>query len=158
VAARTAENAALGERALAHGVGDLEHHSAIAYGPETLYPETRSSGVVGRQAASSASRASTRAFDHLSKCYTLVLVVDPSLTTYVEPSLVQDFLGPTLGKSRIAGAGLSAKDTGNTLGIEQETVRTVLKRIFAKTGLGRQADLVALLAKLGLVLPREPIE
>ncbi len=71
----------------------------------------------------------------------------------IDPSLVRDILNLTLGESRVAalvGAGIPPKAAAERLGITEETVRTVLKRVFAKSGISRQGDLAALLTRLVL--------
>jgi DNA-binding CsgD family transcriptional regulator len=70
-----------------------------------------------------------------------------------DPSLIRDLLSVTLGEARVAalvGAGVSPKDAAARLGIAEETARTVLKRVFAKTGVSRQSDLAGLLSRLVL--------
>ena len=69
----------------------------------------------------------------------------------VDPTVLRDVLGLTLNEARIAslvGSGLQPREAAQMLGIVEETARTVLKRVFAKTGVSRQAELVALLARL----------
>lgn len=69
------------------------------------------------------------------------------------PNYLRDVLGLTLGEARIAalvGSGLSPRESAEKLGITEETARTVLKRVFSKTGVSRQSELVALLTKLVL--------
>ena len=69
----------------------------------------------------------------------------------VDPAVLRDLLGLTLNEARIAslvGSGLQPREAAGALGIAEETARTVLKRVFAKTGVSRQAELVALLARL----------
>ena len=69
----------------------------------------------------------------------------------VDPAVLRDLLGLTLNEGRVAslvGSGLQPRDAAAALGIAEETARTVLKRVFAKTGVSRQAELVALLARL----------
>lgn len=71
----------------------------------------------------------------------------------VDPTLVRDVLNVTMGEARVAalvGAGLQPKEAAERLGIAEETARTVLKRVFAKTGVARQSDLAALLTRLVL--------
>lgn len=71
----------------------------------------------------------------------------------VDPTLVRDVLNVTMGEARVAalvGAGLQPKEAAEKLGIAEETARTVLKRVFAKTGVARQSDLAALLTRLVL--------
>jgi DNA-binding CsgD family transcriptional regulator len=59
--------------------------------------------------------------------------------------------GLTAAESRLALAfarGQSVNDAADTLKITRETTRTVLKRIFSKTGTHRQAELVRLMLNL----------
>jgi DNA-binding CsgD family transcriptional regulator len=62
---------------------------------------------------------------------------------------VRDLLGLTLGEARVAslvGHGLPPRDAAERLGIGEETARTTLKRVFAKTGVSRQSELAALMS------------
>jgi DNA-binding CsgD family transcriptional regulator len=70
-----------------------------------------------------------------------------------DPAIVRDLLGLTLGEARVAaliGAGLPPREAAGRPGISQETARTALKHVFAKAGVSRQGELVALLARLVL--------
>jgi DNA-binding CsgD family transcriptional regulator len=81
----------------------------------------------------------------------IVLVIEQKLSEPADPAVVRDLLGLTLGEAKIAamvGAGISPKDTAEKLGIKEDTARTVLKKVFLKTGISRQSELVALLTKL----------
>ena len=83
----------------------------------------------------------------------IVLVIDPDAAAPPDPSLVRDVLGLTLGEARIAslvGSGLPPREAADRLGIAEETARTALKRVFAKTGVSRQSELAALLTRLVL--------
>jgi DNA-binding CsgD family transcriptional regulator len=69
----------------------------------------------------------------------------------VDPALVRDALGITLGQARLAAliaAGMTAREAAVELGIAEGTARIVLKRIFAALGIHRQAELVAKVAAL----------
>jgi DNA-binding CsgD family transcriptional regulator len=80
-----------------------------------------------------------------------VLVIEQKLDEPADPAIVRDLLGLTLGEAKIAamvGAGLSPRDAAEKLGIKEDTARTVLKKVFSKTGISRQSELVALLTKL----------
>jgi DNA-binding CsgD family transcriptional regulator len=46
----------------------------------------------------------------------------------------------------LVGSGLTPKDAADQLGVSRETARSQLKAVFHKTGVNRQAELVALLA------------
>lgn len=81
----------------------------------------------------------------------IVLVIEQKLSEPADPAIVRDLLGLTLGEAKIAamvGAGISPKDTAEKLGIKEDTARTVLKKVFLKTGISRQSELVALLTRL----------
>jgi DNA-binding CsgD family transcriptional regulator len=59
--------------------------------------------------------------------------------------------GLTPAEARLASlvaSGLSPSTAAGQLGITEETARTVLKRVFAKVGVSRQAELAALLGRL----------
>jgi DNA-binding CsgD family transcriptional regulator len=95
--------------------------------------------------------ASTLQQSFLISAHAIVLVMDLEPGSPVAPSIVRDFLGLTLGEARVAslvGSGLSPRAAGEQLGITEETARTVLKRVYSKSGVSRQSELVALLARL----------
>jgi DNA-binding CsgD family transcriptional regulator len=50
----------------------------------------------------------------------------------------------------LVGSGLSPLEAAKQLCITETTARTVLKRVFSKTGVSRQGELVALLSKMML--------
>ena len=84
----------------------------------------------------------------------VVLVVDLAPGQPLDPSLLRDVYGLTLGESRVAalvGAGISPRETASKLSISELTVRSVLKRVFAKLDVSRQAELVELLVRLKTV-------
>jgi len=87
----------------------------------------------------------------LSDVRALVLVLRACPGEPPEPTLVRDLLELTLAEARVAslvGAGLRPREAARRLGVTEETARTALKRVFWKTGLSRQSELVALLARL----------
>jgi DNA-binding CsgD family transcriptional regulator len=93
------------------------------------------------------------AVEFLTHTRAIVLVIDPSGSEPADPTVVRDLLGLTLSEARIAslvGSGLSPASAAEKLGITEETARSALKRVFAKTGVSRQNELAALLAKLVL--------
>jgi DNA-binding CsgD family transcriptional regulator/PAS domain-containing protein len=96
---------------------------------------------------------SVAAHEMLARARALVLVVDSRGDAPPDPALVRDVLSLTLGEARVAsliGSGLSPKSAAEKLGIAESTTRTVLKRVFAKTGVSRQSELVALFGKKSL--------
>jgi DNA-binding CsgD family transcriptional regulator len=89
----------------------------------------------------------------LTRASVIVLAIDPEASDPLDPALVRDVLGLTLGEARVAalvGTGLSPRDSAEKLKITEETARTVLKRVFSKAGVSRQSELTALLTKLVL--------
>jgi len=97
--------------------------------------------------------AADAANQFLTYARAIVLAIDPEASGPADPALVRDVLGLTLGEARMAalvGSGLSPRDSAAKLGITEETARSVLKRVFSKTGVSRQSELVALLTKLVL--------
>ncbi len=102
------------------------------------------------------SEAAAHVWSPLQRVGALVIIVDPATSTDLDPALVRDYLGLTLGEARVAakvGLGLSPRQTAKMLGISEETARTTLKRIFSKTGVTRQSELAVLLSRLDQTSP-----
>jgi DNA-binding CsgD family transcriptional regulator len=69
-----------------------------------------------------------------------------------DPQALRDLLGLTVAEARLTAAlaqGHSLVDAARRLGIAHNTAKVQLRAVFAKTGVNRQAQLVALLASLG---------
>jgi DNA-binding CsgD family transcriptional regulator/PAS domain-containing protein len=82
----------------------------------------------------------------------IILAIDPDARRTADPALVRDVLGLTLGEARLAAlvaSGLAPREASEQLGISEETARSVLEQVFAKTGVSRQAELVSLLSRMG---------
>jgi DNA-binding CsgD family transcriptional regulator len=89
----------------------------------------------------------------LANARALVLVRPSGPAEPPDPSTVRDLLDLTLGEARIAslvGSGASPREAAERLGIAEETARTVLKRVFSKTGVSRQSELAGLITRLVL--------
>lgn len=75
----------------------------------------------------------------------------------VDPSVLRDVFDLTLGEARLAsliGAGMRVSAAAAKLGVTEGTARVVLKRVFEKLGVRRQAELVLRLSDLtGIELP-----
>ena len=96
---------------------------------------------------------SAAAHDMLTRARAIVLMADSLGDAPPDPTLVRDIFGLTLGEARVAalvGSGVAPKAAAERLGIAESTARTVLKRVFAKAGVSRQSELVALFAKRAL--------
>jgi DNA-binding CsgD family transcriptional regulator len=79
-----------------------------------------------------------------------LLVSDPDEPVEIPVERLRRLYGLTLAEARIASrlaAGLRPEALGRELGVQTNTVRMHLKRIFAKTRTGRQSELVALLLR-----------
>jgi DNA-binding CsgD family transcriptional regulator len=79
----------------------------------------------------------------------MAIELDPSQP--VDPAVLRDVLGLTLGEARLAssiGAGRSPRQAASDLNITEETARTILKRVFAKTGISKQSELAVLVTRL----------
>jgi DNA-binding CsgD family transcriptional regulator len=97
--------------------------------------------------------ASHPAAQFLTNARAIVLAIDPEVGGPLDPTILRDLLGLTLGEARVAalvGTGLSPRETAEKLGIAEESARTTLKRVFSKVGVSRQSELAALLTKLVL--------
>jgi DNA-binding CsgD family transcriptional regulator len=89
----------------------------------------------------------------LVRSQAIVLIVELRTGDPADPALVRDLLGLTLGEARVAAlvaAGVSPREAAAKLGISEETTRTVLKRVFTKSGISRQSELAALIAKAAM--------
>jgi DNA-binding CsgD family transcriptional regulator len=84
----------------------------------------------------------------------IALIADAGGNRPFDPAVVRDAFKLTLGEARLAaliGAGTAPKEAALALGITENTVRTVIKRIFEKVGISRQSELAALMGKLFLL-------
>jgi DNA-binding CsgD family transcriptional regulator len=89
----------------------------------------------------------------LVRSQAIVLIIELKTGDPADPALVRDLLGLTLGEARVAAliaAGVSPRDAAVRLGISEETSRTVLKRVFIKSGVSRQSELAALISKAAM--------
>lgn len=82
---------------------------------------------------------------------TLLLVRPDASSDAVGPTSLERQFGLTPAERRLAvevASGLSLRQSADRLGIAYHTARTQLKAVFGKTGVSRQAELVALIARL----------
>lgn len=69
----------------------------------------------------------------------------------VDPAVIRDMFDLSLGEARLAslvGGGLDIREVAGRLGIAEGTARIVLKRVFRKLGINRQAQLVLQLSQI----------
>lgn len=79
-----------------------------------------------------------------------IVLVDPEERRRPPESALRDVFGLTVAEARLAArlaCGEALETIADDLNITKETARFHLKRIFAKTGVRRQAELVALFAR-----------
>lgn len=80
-----------------------------------------------------------------------IVLVDPEERRRPPEAALRDVFGLTVAEARLAArlaCGEALETIADDLGVAKETARFHLKRIFAKTGVRRQAELVALFARL----------
>ena len=80
-----------------------------------------------------------------------IVLVDPEERRRPPEATLRDVFGLTIAEARLAArlaCGEALETIADDLNITKETARFHLKRIFAKTGVRRQAELVALFARL----------
>lgn len=80
-----------------------------------------------------------------------IVLVDPGERRRPPEAALRDVFGLTVAEARLAArlaCGEALETIADDLNIAKETARFHLKRIFAKTGVRRQAELVALFARL----------
>lgn len=76
----------------------------------------------------------------------------PGPEKQTDPQTLRDVFGLTAAEARLATAltrGSTLVDAAQTIGIARNTAKVQLRSVFAKTGVHRQAQLVALIASLG---------
>jgi DNA-binding CsgD family transcriptional regulator len=89
---------------------------------------------------------------HDAKC--AIFVIDPSRRRAVGAQRLMDAYGLTKAEARVAASvssGRTASKSALALGLSSNTVKTHLRRVFAKTETRGQGELAALLTALGIV-------
>lgn len=90
---------------------------------------------------------------------TFILTTPLEQNNATDPALVRDLFHLTLGEARLAvliGSGVEVRGAASRLGIAEGTARIVLKRIFRKLGINRQAELVLKLSRVAGIAPPSP--
>jgi DNA-binding CsgD family transcriptional regulator len=121
--------------------------------PPVALPRTTGSPVFAYPAKLSAIAANA-----LADCQAIVVFVDPDERRAAPESLLRFGFSLTPAEARLASrlaTGASLEDISDEMGISKLTGRTHLKRIFAKLGIGRQSELVALLGAVGRFSPTD---
>ena len=97
------------------------------------------------------ARLSSSTANALADCQAMVILIDPDTRSRTPEMSLRSVFRLTEAEARLAtqlAFGSSLETVADEFGIAKETARSQLKSIFAKTGVHRQAELVAMLAKL----------
>lgn len=89
--------------------------------------------------------------DVFSRAEAILIVTPVEPKPSLGPDLVEGLFDLTAAEAKLAAliaGGHPPRDAANILSWTEATTRTTLKKVFAKTGVNRQADLVALLSGL----------
>jgi DNA-binding CsgD family transcriptional regulator len=89
--------------------------------------------------------------DALAACQAVVVLIDPDERPQPQEAHVRTAFGLSPAEARLAvrlASGERLEHAAEALGVTYETARTELKRVFAKTEVSRQSELVALLSRL----------
>ena len=86
--------------------------------------------------------------------WAMLVIHDPARPMEIPFEWVMDAYGLTLAEARVAlcaASGATIPETAHRLNVSPNTVKTHLRKVFAKTGTNRQAELARLLASIGLL-------
>jgi DNA-binding CsgD family transcriptional regulator/PAS domain-containing protein len=89
----------------------------------------------------------------------LLFIIDPANRAGIPMSWIMDGYGLTQAEAKVAlaaSSGLGVPETASRLGVSANTIKTHLRRVFAKTGTSRQTELVRLMASIGLLRADSP--
>jgi len=89
----------------------------------------------------------------------LLFFIDPADNARPPVAWLMNAYDLTAAEAKVAlvtSSGMSVPQTADHLGLSTNTIKTHLRRVFAKTGASRQADLARLMASIGLLTPDLP--
>ncbi|MCF7984160.1 MAG: hypothetical protein K9L70_07130 [Thiohalocapsa sp.] len=92
--------------------------------------------------------------EHRSTAAMLLLATPMEREMQVDPAVLRDCMHLTISEARLASlvaAGVPIEQVADQLGITVGTARNVLKAVFRKTGVNRQAQLAVKIANLGRI-------
>lgn len=95
----------------------------------------------------------------VSDTHVALFLADPQRQVVPTPQGLQDLFGLTKAEALVAHAlasGGSLEDASTAGGITVSSARTYLKRVFSKTGVNRQAELMQLVLSAPTPVPRGP--
>jgi DNA-binding CsgD family transcriptional regulator len=86
----------------------------------------------------------------LSQPAAIVLIVDTDARFELDAEVLEDVFSLTPAEARVTGklgAGQSAEEIADEMGVSLQTVRTHIRRVLVKTATGRQGELIALILR-----------
>jgi DNA-binding CsgD family transcriptional regulator len=84
----------------------------------------------------------------------LVFIIDPARTTAIPLARIMDAYGLTRAEAKVAlaaAAGNTIAETARLLTLSPNTIKTHLRKVFAKTSTRRQTELAKLMASVDRV-------
>lgn len=84
----------------------------------------------------------------------MIFVIDPARTTAIPLARIMDAYGLTRAEAKVAlaaAAGNTIAETARLLALSPNTIKTHLRKVFAKTSTRRQTELAKLMASVGSV-------
>ena len=84
----------------------------------------------------------------------LLFIVDPANRSGVPPELIRDAFDLTPAEARVAlatSSGLGIPDVALQFNLSPNTIKTHLRRVFAKTGTAGQGELTRLITSIGVI-------
>ncbi len=88
----------------------------------------------------------------------LLLVVPLEKAGFIDPAVIRNVFGLSLSEARLAsliGGGTGVREAAEKLSITEGTARVVLKKIFQKLSVNRQAELVLQLSRIEVISRRD---
>lgn len=98
---------------------------------------------------------------HMTDAAVMLFVADPENRTGVPAEWIIDAFGLTRAEARVAlaaSSGLTVHEAAAQLGLSANTIKTHLRRVFAKTGSTRQTELTRLITALAQIRAPLPDE
>jgi DNA-binding CsgD family transcriptional regulator len=84
----------------------------------------------------------------------MLVIHDPARPMQLPAEWIMDAYGLTLAEARVAlcsASGLTIPETAHRLNVSPNTVKTHLRKVFAKTGTSRQSELARMVASIDLL-------
>ena len=86
----------------------------------------------------------------------MLVIHDPARPMQIPVEWIMDAYGLTLAEARVAlcaASGATIPETAHRLNVSPNTIKTHLRKVFAKTDTNRQTELARLMASIDLMRP-----